>query len=108
MYLCSYPFLHQEEGAVDQIIDTLLQMLKKDVVDNSKSCAEYFEFFKNYATSVSVLNFCGDNYELRAHVPINTDMLVLQPLGCRHLIVKDAFVIFMEFLLGHTKSSRQV
>lgn len=54
-----FSFLHQEEGAVDQIIDTLLQMLKKDVVDNSKACAEYFEFFKNYATSVSVLNFCG-------------------------------------------------
>ena len=53
----------------------MLQMLKKDVVDNSKSCAEYFEFFKNYATSVSVLYFCGDNYELHTHVPINTDMV---------------------------------
>ena len=30
-------------------------MLDKDVVDNSKSCAEYFEFFKNYASYVSDL-----------------------------------------------------
>ena len=29
-------------------------MLEKDVVDNSKSCAEYFEFFKNYTSSVSL------------------------------------------------------
>ena len=28
-------------------------MLEKDVVDNSKSCAEYFEFFRNYSSSVS-------------------------------------------------------
>ena len=38
---------------MDQVIDSLLHMLEKDVVDNSKSCAEYFEFFKNYASSVS-------------------------------------------------------
>ena len=42
---------------MDQIIDTLLKMLEKDVVDNSKSCAEYFEFFNNYASTVSVLNY---------------------------------------------------
>ena len=44
----------QEEGPIDQIIDSLLRMLEKDVVDNSKSCAEYFEFFRNYSSSVSV------------------------------------------------------
>ena len=42
---------------MDQIIDTLLKLLEKEVVDNSKSCAEYFEFFKNYASSVSSLNY---------------------------------------------------
>ena len=35
------------------VVDTLLAMLDKDVVDSSKACAEYFDFFKNYATSVS-------------------------------------------------------
>ena len=45
---------YQEEGPIDQIIDCLLDMLEKDVVDNSKSCAEYFEFFRNYSSSVSV------------------------------------------------------
>ena len=45
---------YQEEGPIDQIIDSLLHMLEKDVVDNSKSCAEYFEFFRNYSSSVSV------------------------------------------------------
>ena len=44
---------YQEEGPIDQIIDSLLHMLEKDVVDNSKSCAEYFEFFRNYSSSVS-------------------------------------------------------
>lgn len=53
--MLTYFSLNQEEGPVDQIIDTLLRMLEKDVVDNSKSCAEYFEFFKNYASSVSTV-----------------------------------------------------
>ena len=39
------------------IVDTLLQLLEKDVVDNSKMCAEYFEFFKNYASYVSSNHF---------------------------------------------------
>ena len=55
-YILCLLLTYQEEGAVDHIIDTLLRMLEKDVVDNSKSCADYFEFFKNYASSVSVLN----------------------------------------------------
>ena len=41
------------EGPVASIIDYLLVMLDKDVVDNCKSCCEYFEFFKNYASYVS-------------------------------------------------------
>ena len=65
---------------MDQIIDTLLRMLEKDVVDNSKSCAEYFEFFKNYASSVSTicvvhvymyLNVCG-------HCPITSSLTSAQ------------------------------
>ncbi len=44
----------QSEGPVEHIVDTLLKMLEKDVIDNSKACAEYFEFFKSYASSVSV------------------------------------------------------
>lgn len=43
------------DGPVASIIDYLLVMLDKDVVDNCKSCCEYFEFFKNYASYVS----CG-------------------------------------------------
>ena len=44
----------QEEGPIAVIVNTLLQMLEKDVIDNSKTCAEYFDFFKNYADLVSV------------------------------------------------------
>jgi len=46
-------FYSQREGPVEHIIDTLLKMLEKDVIDNSKACAEYFEFFKSYASYVS-------------------------------------------------------
>ena len=35
------------------VVDALLQMLEKDVIENSKACAEYFEFFKSYASYVS-------------------------------------------------------
>ena len=41
------------KGPVASIIDYLLVMLDKDVVDNCKSCCEYFAFFKNYASYVS-------------------------------------------------------
>ena len=56
IYIYVLPF--QEDGPVATIVDTLLEMLGKDVVDNSKSCAEYFEFFRNYASFVSVLEVC--------------------------------------------------
>ncbi len=35
------------------LVDTLLGLLDKEVVDNSKTCAEYFLFFKNYVGFVS-------------------------------------------------------
>ena len=38
---------------MEHIVDTLLKMLEKDVIDNSKACSEYFEFFRSYASSVS-------------------------------------------------------
>ena len=41
-------------GPVASIVDYLLLMLDKDVVDNCKTCCEYFEFFKNYASYVSI------------------------------------------------------
>ena len=40
------------EGSVAGVVDCVLVMLDKDVVDNCKSCCEYFEFLKNYASSV--------------------------------------------------------
>ncbi len=43
----------QSEGLVEDIVETLLKMLEKDAIDHSKTCAEYFEFFKSYAGSVS-------------------------------------------------------
>ena len=49
-----FPCTHlQSEGPVKHLVDTLLKMLEKDVIDNSKACAEYFEFFRSYASYVS-------------------------------------------------------
>ena len=42
----------QADGPIAVIVDALLHMLEKDVIDNSKTCAEYFEFFKNYSSHV--------------------------------------------------------
>ena len=39
-------------GSVAGIVDCVLAMLEKDVVDNCKSCCEYFQFLKNYASYV--------------------------------------------------------
>ena len=36
-----YNSFPQEDGPVVTVVDTLLEMLDEDVVDNSKSCAEY-------------------------------------------------------------------
>ncbi|CAI8010592.1 Ubiquitin carboxyl-terminal hydrolase 24, partial [Geodia barretti] len=41
-----------DRGPVASIVDCVLAMLEKDVVDNCKSCCEYFEFLKNYASYV--------------------------------------------------------
>ena len=42
-----------DKGPIASIVDYVLVMLDKDVVDNCKSCCEYFEFLKNYASYVS-------------------------------------------------------
>ena len=44
-----------DKGPVASIIDYVLAMLDKDVVDNCKSSCEYFEFLKNYASYVSIV-----------------------------------------------------
>jgi len=69
-----------EDGPVASMIEALLRMLDKDVVDNSKSCAEYFEFFRNYAS---------------------------YPQGCRHLLEKDVFVSLVTFLLGPSSKTSE-
>ena len=37
------------------LIETLLQMCDRDVVDNHKSCSEYFWLMNRYATMVSTI-----------------------------------------------------
>ena len=54
--------LWQGEGPVCLIVDTLLGLLDKEVVDNSKTCAEYFLFFKNYVRFVSSISFFSVRY----------------------------------------------
>ena len=53
-HTCTHTHTHtQDDGPVASMIENLLQLLERDAVDNSKSCAEYFEFFRNYASYVS-------------------------------------------------------
>ena len=51
----SFLGFESERGLVGGVVDCVLAMLEKDVVDNCKSCCEYFAFLKNYASSV-----CGE------------------------------------------------
>eukprot|EP00731_Ephydatia_muelleri_P019119 Em0011g1159a len=61
------------EGPVECIIECLLKLLNRDVVENCKNCGEYFELFRSYASL---------------------------PFGCQHLLKKDVFVQMVRFLLG--------
>ena len=44
----------QENGPVDRIISSVLQLLDNEVIDNWKTCAQFFILLKKYATHVSV------------------------------------------------------
>ncbi|KAJ7330597.1 Ubiquitin carboxyl-terminal hydrolase 24 [Desmophyllum pertusum] len=63
-----------ESGQHSVLIEALLQMCDRDVVDNHKSCSEYFWLMNKYAT-----------------MNRNT---------CKHLITQGAFSKFLHFLVG--------
>ena len=46
-------FFWQEQGTVNYIVEILLAMCERDVVDNHKFCSEFFWIINKYATMVS-------------------------------------------------------
>ncbi|XP_015755638.1 PREDICTED: ubiquitin carboxyl-terminal hydrolase 24-like [Acropora digitifera] len=63
-----------ESRHLGMLIENLLHMCDRDVVDNHKSCSEYFWLMNRYATM---------NWKT-----------------CKHLITKEAFTKFLVFLVG--------
>lgn len=61
-------------GQLNILIDTLLHMCDRDVVDNHKCCSEYFWLMNRYAT--------------------------MNRKTCEHLIAQAAFSKFLHFLVG--------
>lgn len=44
--------LHFGDPGLDNLTDTLLSLLDKDVPENVKNCAQYFSLFSNFAQRV--------------------------------------------------------
>lgn len=63
-----------ESRHLGMLIENLLHMCDRDVVDNHKSCSEYFWLMNRYAT--------------------------MNGKTCKHLITKEAFTKFLVFLVG--------
>ena len=59
------------------LIETLLQMCDRDVVDNHKSCSEYFWLMNRYATMVSTIY---SQFSLNGHLYKTDTSLKWTPL----------------------------
>lgn len=58
---------------MESIIECLLKLLHRDVVENCKNCGEYFELFRSYASLVSHIMHRYDlNIACFSHLDANT------------------------------------
>lgn len=62
---------------LDVLIETLLALLNREVIEHAKNAHDYFRFFYSYC----------DRYQLSS-------------ITCDHLMSHDLLVLFIQFLIG--------
>ncbi len=87
MITCTCIFFLQDNGPVDKIISSILQMLDNDVIDNWKTCAQYFLLLKSYANHVRDEYIITTLYMVHVHVWNNNAI----EWACTHVHVYNYF-----------------
>lgn len=101
--------LHFGDLGVDDLTDTLLSLLDKDVPENVKNCAQYFGLFSSFAQQVrnrggtwsGGWGFCGGR-------GLSVCFCAQGCGSCQLLLKHSAYRRMLVFLLGPNRQNNQV